>query len=59
MIRSMDGPAKKMTKPKLSLEMRQALTALRRGVRLAKEESRKAGIPMAYWRDGRVVLVHP
>ena len=55
----MDAPAKKIPKPKLSLEGRQALSALRRGVRLAKEEYRKAGIPMAIWRDGRVVMIHP
>ena len=59
MIRSMGIPTKKIPKPKLSLEGRQVLSAMRRGVRLAKEEYRKAGIPMAIWRDGRVVLFHP
>jgi hypothetical protein len=38
---------------------RKALIAMRRGVKLAAEQSRQAGIPMAIWRDGRVVLINP
>lgn len=51
--------AKTTRRPKLSPEGRKALVAMRSGIRLATEQSRRAGIPLAVWRNGRVVLVRP
>lgn len=55
----MNPAAKPPRHPKLSPEGRKALAAMRRGVRLAAEQSRRAGIPLTIWRNGRVVLVQP
>lgn len=52
-------PTRTPKPPKLSVEGRNIQLAMRRGVRLAADESRRAGIPMAYWHKGRVALVRP
>jgi len=58
MIGSMIARAKR-SRPKPSPAVRQALRAMRRGIRLAAEQSRRDGIPMAIWKNGRVALIRP
>ncbi|MEW6358628.1 MAG: hypothetical protein AB1696_20000 [Planctomycetota bacterium] len=41
-----------------SLE-KQALAALRDAVARVIEEHRKTGQPLAVWKDGKVVMIHP
>ena len=45
--------AKTPRPPKLSPEGRKVLLAMRCGIRLAAEQSRRAGIPLAVWHNGR------
>ena len=59
MIKSMVALSKTTLKPKLSPEGRNALLAMRRGVRLAAEQHRQAGIPLVIWRNGRIALIRP
>ena len=55
----MAAKVKTMPAPKLSPMGRNAMSALRRGIKLAAEQSRRTGIPMAIWRNGRIVMIHP
>lgn len=50
------GSAKKIKRDDL---MAKAKKALEEAVERVKEEHRRSGEPMAIWRDGRVVFVHP
>jgi hypothetical protein len=57
-IRSMIARATK-SRSKLSPVVRMSIRAMRRGIRLAAEQSRRDGIPMAIWKNGRVALIRP